>query len=171
MRKNIEIKARYEDLLKARRLARELGARKRQTLVQVDTYLRVAHGRLKLREITGDQHRAELIWYQRSDQRQARQSSYTIFRVDRPRKLKATLDKAIGIWKIVRKRRELWMHRNIRIHLDRVEGLGNFVELEAVVGGRYGIHVSQANLAIVQRALELTADMLVPGSYSDLIET
>ena len=169
MASNIEIKARFEDLLKARRLAAAIGSRKRAILLQTDTYFDVKQGRLKTREIRGDERRAELIWYERANRATARTSEYQVVPIDHPNELKLALGGALGIVQVVRKRRELWMYKNVRIHLDRVEKLGNFVELEAVVGGRYTSRLSRRNLQVVKAALGISDAMLVPVSYSDLL--
>ncbi|MBC8105939.1 MAG: class IV adenylate cyclase [Anaerolineae bacterium] len=170
MAKNIEIKARFGDLSIARRLAKALGARKRAMLVQVDTYFAVPDGRLKLREISGDARRAELIWYDRPDRKTARASRYYVVPVADPKGLKVALTAALGVTTVVRKRRELWMFKNVRIHLDCVDGLGSFIELEAVVGNRHSSATSRANLLKVQRALRIELGVLVSQSYSDLVQ-
>jgi adenylate cyclase, class 2 len=171
MAKNIEIKARSGDLSRARQLAKALGARKRAMLRQVDTYFNAPSGRLKLREITGSERRAELIWYDRPDRASARASRYFVVPVGDPKVLKIALSAALGVSRIVRKRRELWIFKNVRIHLDRVDGLGSFIELEAVVDPRHRPAASRQNLLKVQRALRIEASMLVSQSYSDLIKT
>lgn len=171
MAKNIEIKARFDDLSRARILAQAMGARKRAMLTQVDTYFPVPNGRLKLREIRGDERRAELIWYARPDRPTARASTYALVPVPDPQALKIALTAALGVARIVCKRRELWMFKNVRIHLDRVEGLGSFVELEAVVGPRHSSTASRQNLLQVQAALGIEPGMLLSQSYSDLVQT
>jgi adenylate cyclase class IV len=169
MRKNIEIKARCENLSSVRRLAGNLGAQKRAILRQVDTYFLVNAGRLKLREIRGGEHRAELIWYQRPDRHSARASRYCLVPVSEPISLKIALTSGLGVAKIVRKRRELWMFRNVRIHLDHVEKLGNFIELGAVIDRRHDIRISRKNLQVVRNALRIKAASLLAESYSDLM--
>ena len=170
MATNIEIKARFGNLSHGKRLAAGIGARHRASLVQTDTYFRVKVGRLKLREIGGDESRAELICYRRADRKTARASEYHVVPIEEPTELKLALSVALGVMQVVRKRRELWIYRNVRIHFDRVEKLGNFVELEAVVGGRFRRAQSRRYLQVVQRALGIDDSMLVPVSYSDLLQ-
>jgi predicted adenylyl cyclase CyaB len=62
-----------------------------------------------------------------------RASDYTLVPVADPEELRAVLDRAIGREGQVRKERHLYRIDNVRIHLDRVEGLGDFLELEAIV--------------------------------------
>ena len=131
-RRNVELKARCADLAAARGVVQQLGARAAGVEVQADTYFRVGHGRLKLREIEGQS--AVLIWYARPDADQARISSYYLVPVPEPEALKAALAAALGVRGEVRKRRTIYLWHNVRIHLDKVAGLGNFVEFEAVLG-------------------------------------
>src|SRR4051794_40389645 len=118
MKKNIEIKAKCNNLAAARRAAKRVGARRVGGLHQGDTYFHVARGRLKLREIRGAG--AEMIWYVRPNRAAARESNYTLVPVEEPGPLKRALAAALGVRSIVRKRRELWIYENVRIHLDEV---------------------------------------------------
>src|SRR4051794_8194198 len=151
MAKNIEIKAKCNDLAAARRGAKRVGARRVGVLHQVDTYFHVARGRLKLREIRGGG--AELIWYVRQNRAAARESNYALVAVEEPGPLKRALAAALGVRSVVRKRRELWMYENVRIHLDEVEGLGRFIEFEAVMSKRKSPVVSRRRLNVLCVAL------------------
>lgn len=162
--KNIEVKARCGDLDRARIVAREIGAVPHGILHQVDTYFRVPAGRLKLRESA----EAELVFYKRSNDPVARESDYELVPVEAPAELKRTLDRALGTWRIVTKRRELWKLDNIRIHLDRVEGLGSFIEFEAVVDERHPDDDCRAALARLTAAFGIGDGDRIGGSYSDL---
>ena len=88
-------------------------------LQQVDTYFLTLHGRFKLRETEGRE--AELIWYDRPDLAEARDSVYHVLRVPQAAEMKDALARALGVRRVVRKRRRLWMWENVRIHLDAVE--------------------------------------------------
>jgi adenylate cyclase, class 2 len=175
--KNIEMKARCADLGRIREVSRSLGAMHRGSMHQVDTYFGVPVGRLKLREIEssggeahgGDSVRAELIFYQRANEEGPRSSDYEVAPVGEPARMHAALASALGIWVRVEKKRELWLLDNVRIHLDEVNGLGTFVELEAVVDEA---HPEESCHTAVRRMLEafgvVDAD-LVRHSYSDLL--
>src|SRR5262245_49125252 len=119
--RNIELKARCNDLQKAHERCRSIGAQDAGLLVQLDTYFHVPHGRLKLRQIEGAH--SELISYNRSDHPQARPSDYRIVPISDPVGLKEALRAALGILIQVKKRRQLLLWENVRIHLDQVEGL------------------------------------------------
>ncbi len=133
-RKNIELKARCADLRAAREAALVAGARVIGVLNQIDTYFVVPHGRLKLREINGE--RAELI--QRPSATTTRTSARVritwSFRDGCGWAGRNPLCRGAGAsWGSGGSRRELLMYHNVRIHLDDVQGLGAFLEFEAVV--------------------------------------
>jgi predicted adenylyl cyclase CyaB len=167
LRRNIELKARCRDLAAARAAAERFGARFEATLHQIDTYFRVPHGRLKLREI--DNQRAELIGYERSNDTADRASHYRIVLVSDPAALRTTLAAALGVRGDVRKRRDLLRWHNVRIHLDQVDGLGNFLEFEAVVSETDGETISRERLKQLAAALNVSESDRIAVSYSDLL--
>jgi homotetrameric cytidine deaminase len=161
-RRNIEIKARDADPERTLELALALGAEDRGELAQRDTYFARASGRLKLREQSpGD---AELIEYRREDAVAARASDYRVVAVPDPDALREALAAALGTLVVVEKRRRLFVKDGVRIHLDHVEGLGAFVELEAVAP-----EAGRDELERVRVALEIEDGALVAESYSDLL--
>ena len=166
LRRNIELKARCRDLANAAEEARQLGAIDHGELRQLDTYFIIPNGRLKLRETVGKP--AELIWYARPDSPDVRASDYHVLPIPKPAETRDALSRALGIRGEVRKRRRLWLWHNIRIHLDEVEGLGCFVEFEAVMEGQGSEPASLKRLATLRDALRITDDDLVAVSYSDL---
>lgn len=111
--------------------ARRLGARDAGILRQVDTYYCVPSGRMKLRQINGK--RSELILYDRPSSRGSRYSRYSVLPVSDPRAMDSLLAHMFGREVVVRKTRRLYLFRNARIHIDRVSGLGDFLEFEVVV--------------------------------------
>src|SRR6266436_3870540 len=125
--RNLEAKFRLRDLALARRRAEAIGFELRVLLIQRDTFFRVEHGKLKLREEPGG---AALIHYRRDRLAGLDLSDYQIVQVAHPEAMRAD---ALGVLAEVRKERTLMMRGNIRLHLDRVEGLGEFGEIEAVL--------------------------------------
>ncbi|HEY8375889.1 MAG TPA: class IV adenylate cyclase [Nannocystis sp.] len=175
-RRNIELKARCADLAAARAAAAAYGARFVRVERQRDTFFPAAQGRLKLRERTWreaqdaeDRQAAELIAYARADARGARESRYRVVPVIAAEGLVAALSAACGCRGAVVKRRELWMWHNVRIHLDEVEGLGSFVEFEAVLGPGDDEAEAHARVAALQAALGLSEASVVPVAYADLL--
>jgi len=167
LQRNIELKAQCTDLERARSAIVQLGARDAGVQHQIDTYFNVLQGRLKLREINGE--RAELIWYERSDQAAARDSRYRIVQVSNPQELAAVLTDACGVRGRVIKRRHVYLYHNVRIHLDVVEKLGTFVELEAVMTPGEEDGAARRRLEQLTRAIGIRDGDLCSGSYSDLL--
>ena len=131
MPRNIEIKARARDFIGQSELAAQLSEGPAQHLVQVDTFFNVTSGRLKLREF-GD-GTGELIQYHRADQIEPTESTYIRNTTADPSTLKDALANSLGVRAVVKKKRTVYMAGQTRIHLDEVEGLGMFLELEVVL--------------------------------------
>jgi homotetrameric cytidine deaminase len=162
-RRNVELKALDPDPERSLAVCRELGAEDHGVLRQRDTYFRTREGRLKLRvEQPGA---ATLIQYDRPDGAAARESRYRLVPVSDPDALRAALDAALGTLVVVDKERRVLLWEGVRIHLDRVEGLGSFVELEGVAPPESDLSAEHAKVARLRAALNL-GDVL-PESYSD----
>lgn len=168
-RRNLEIKALCPDPAAFRAAAVALAGPAATVLNQIDTYFQVSAGRLKLREINDTS--GELIYYHRPDDPAARLSHYQIVPVPDRAALKALLAAALGVRAVVRKRRELWLHENVRIHLDAVDGLGNFVELEAVLSADHGQAESRERLERMTSALGIRPEHRLAGSYGELVRS
>ena len=166
LRRNIEIKCRCADLALVRRRAEALGARDAGVLRQTDTFFEAAHARLKLRDF-GD-GTAELISYRRPDTPTARGSDFIVCPVSAPAALAEALAYALGVTGVVKKTRHLFLHRSTRIHLDEVDGLGTFVELETVMSGQSD-QEGHAELDEIATALGLRAADRVPVPYVELL--
>ncbi len=175
--RNIEIKARVGDIEKAEAVAREVAQGDCVRLVQRDTYFRAPEGRLKLREVTGDRSFAELIFYRRPDESGPKRCEYEIAPVDDAAELKRTLAAALEVAHVVEKERTVYMHRpptspgveHVRIHLDRVKGLGEFIEFEAVMREGAQDAEGKALLRDLMARFGVSEADLVEGSYCDLI--
>jgi adenylate cyclase, class 2 len=168
---NIEIKARCADPTRLEKHLHALGAGQAGTFHQKDSYFKVDEGRLKLREMNGDE--AHLIYYRRDDQPGPRRSDYEIASTSDPAALNKILERLMGTWVEVEKTRHVWIWENVRIHLDEVKSLGSFVELEAVIdpdsADQFNLAESQERVETLMRALEIGSDQLVSQSYGDLI--
>lgn len=164
MARNIELKAHDPDPVRSLQLSLALGAKDEGWLQQLDTYFRVDHGRLKLREQDGT---AELIQYERTDEAIERASNYRIIPIPDPDVLKDALAAALGVLVAVEKSRRLLLWRNVRIHLDEVPGLGNFIELEAVAQPDSNLTREYENIGELRRALAITDERILAVGYSD----
>jgi len=164
---NVEIKARCPDLGAMAQAAAAAGAVLEYTAGQVDTYFNVPSGRLKLRQIDGDGQ--ELIYYRRPDDSAPKLSRYDRIPVAPGQSLDFILEQALGIKTMVRKRRQLWRLDNVRIHLDEVEGLGAFVELEVQVTSGRDVAGCRAQADALLETLGIRPADLLAGSYADLM--
>ncbi|MBN1477404.1 class IV adenylate cyclase [Candidatus Sumerlaeota bacterium] len=162
---NVELKARVDSLDRIAEACLALGAEPRGTLHQADTYFRVSDGRLKLRDF-GD-GRAELILYHRPDVMGPKRSDYEVVPADPA--LGALLGQALGVAAVVEKRRGLWMWRNVRIHLDDVKGLGQFIEFEAVVSEAFPEAICHSHVAHLREALSVGVQDLLATSYLEMV--
>ncbi len=139
---------------------------KSEALVQTDTYFHVKRGRLKLREFEKD--KAELIFYTRKEKVGPRLSAYTILSISDAKKTKEFLKKAFGVSVIVRKTRHVYYYKEeARIHIDKVKGLGMFIEFEVFCeGGKKNAAVLYNNLV---KIFEIKKKDIIRYSYADLI--
>lgn len=168
MPRNIEIKARIHNPAEQRSRVALLSDGPPRVLVQEDTFFQVPQGRLKLRLLSPTN--GELIFYQRADQAGPKTSTYTLVETDRPHQLKAVLEAAYGIRNTVRKTRQLYMVGRTRIHLDHVESLGHFLELEVVLADSEDPSVGECEAHELMKKLDISASQLVEGAYIDLLE-
>ncbi len=167
MDRNVELKARCPDLAAARRKAEAAGAEPHGVLHQTDTYFRCTAGRLKLREI--ERQGAELIGYHRPDEARGRLCRYARTPIPDPEALKELLTNSLGLRGVVTKSRELWLWRNVRIHLDQLIGLGSFLEMEAVLAAEETSEDGERVLAEIMAKFGLSEADIVPVSNIDLL--
>jgi adenylate cyclase, class 2 len=164
---NVEIKARCADPEAVRAALRGREADLRGLDRQSDTYFRCATGRLKLREGNIE---SSLIHYARADQAGPKESHVTMCAVPPGGALRPVLEQALGVLVTVRKRREIWFVGNVKLHVDDVDGLGSFVEIEAIdADGTIGRERLQAQCAEFMALLRVHPEDLLAQSYSDML--
>ena len=168
MARNIEIKARVPDPADLRRRAAALSDTPGELIPQEDTFFHVPQGRLKLRVITPDH--GQLIYYQRPDATGPKQSDYHITVTAEPQTLKNVLTHSLGVRGVVFKQRWLYLVGPTRIHLDQVEGLGSFMELEVLLQADQSPAEGQAIAADLMTQLGIQEQHLIEGAYIDLLE-
>jgi predicted adenylyl cyclase CyaB len=164
---NIEIKARARDFEEIKSCAEKLSDTPVQILRQHDIFFNTSQGRLKLRMLSDH---AELIYYTRPDQEGPKRSDYYITRSTEPENLKLVLELAYGIRGEVKKTRYLYLIGQTRVHLDDVEGLGQFMELEVVLREEQTDAEGQKIAEDLMSALGVERTDLIDGAYMDLIE-
>jgi len=168
MPSNIEIKARVRNFDEIRRRAEGLSDTPLTVIRQEDTFFNTPRGRLKLRVLAQDN--GQLIYYTRPDQDGPKRSDYHISVTSDPENLKQVLEMAYGIRGVVKKTRSLYLVGQTRVHLDDVEGLGQFMELEVVM--REGQSDAEGQLIAegLMAALGVEKSDLLEGAYMDLLE-
>ena len=139
-----------------------------EVIPQDDTFFVIPKGRLKLRVLAPD--RAQLVYYERPNQDGPKRSDYFIFNTNDPENLKTALSLALGIRGVVRKTRYLYMVGQTRVHLDDVEGLGQFMELEVVLRDDQSDAEGQAIANDLMKKLGIEPTDLIEGAYMDLLE-
>ncbi|KAM6287633.1 uncharacterized protein M6G45_000120 [Spheniscus humboldti] len=178
MRRNVEVKARLRAAAAARGAAERLGGPARgqvqgqargraQVLAQADTFFRVPRGRLKLRRTPDG--RGELIFYERPDAAGPKLSCFSVTPTDDPDGLEAVLAQALGVLGVVRKERLLYLVGQTRVHLDSVEGLGDFLELEVVLTEEQTVEDGERVACQLMKELGIEEEDLISGAYLDLL--
>jgi predicted adenylyl cyclase CyaB len=165
---NIEIKAKSRDNNSLHKQLLQLNARFIGEDHQIDTYYQVNEGRLKLREGNIEN---SLIRYFREDKKGLKKSSVILHRTRNAYALKEILNSLFEISNIVNKRRKIYFIDNVKFHLDEVEGLGEFVEIEAIgEGGKYSQKELELQCKSFMDLLGISNDDLVADSYCDLVK-
>lgn len=167
MARNIEIKAQIESVEALAPRAAAIASAGPSEIEQDDTFFRCASGRLKLR--TFPEGNGELIFYRRADQRGPKESFYLRSLTSTPEVLREALALAYGQVGRVRKRRMLYLAGRTRIHLDRVEGLGDFLELEVALAEGESPEGGLAEAQALMEALAIKPSQLVEAAYVDLL--
>jgi predicted adenylyl cyclase CyaB len=166
--RNIEIKARVDDLDAVRTSAAAIASGPPQRIDQHDTFFVVDHGRLKVRAFADGS--GELIAYERSNEPGPKQSSYTRAECRDAAALCEALARVLSVRGVVTKHREVFMAGRTRIHLDRVEQLGSFVELEVVLADGESPEDGEREAHSLLKSLAIAESDLVPEAYIDLLE-
>jgi predicted adenylyl cyclase CyaB len=167
MARNVEIKAQVADIDAMLAKAAGLADQGPIEISQDDTFFRCPSGRLKLRAFS--KHEGELIFYRRADQQGPRESFYLRSPTSAPDALRQSLSLAYGEAGRIRKQRTLFLAGRTRIHLDRVEGLGSFLELEVVLADDEPPAKGIAEAHRLMERLGVASTQLVEGAYVDLL--
>jgi predicted adenylyl cyclase CyaB len=168
MARNVEVKARIDDIEKLKVKVAGIADKCPIEIFQDDTFFACPNGRIKLR--TFSVNKAELIFYQRPNHSGPKESVYSIAPITSPDKTREVLSQGYGQTGRVRKHRTLFLIGRTRVHLDRVEGLGDFIELEVVLAEKEptenGVLVANELLS----KLGILSDHLIEGAYVDLLK-
>ena len=163
---NIEIKARSRTPDFIRQYLKQY-ADFRGTDLQTDTYFNTPTGRLKLREGNIEKN---LIYYERGDEPGQKESNFQLMPLIDALKLKDILSAALGVKIVVEKRREIYFIRNVKFHLDHIDSLGDFVEIEASnLYADASKEELQSQCSFFISAFGIAEQDFVAGSYSDML--
>jgi len=166
--KNIELKILVNNFKKIKFLLKRIEAENIGKIYQKDIYYYCKNRRLKIRNI--DNKKYELISYIRPNKTNSKISTYEIFNINskKIKLIKSLMEKKFTQRNIVEKKRDLWIWRNTRVHLDRVKELGYFMELETIVGNRH-LEEAKAEFDNIFKLLDLKKYKKIANSYSDLL--
>lgn len=168
MSRNVEIKARVTDLAALTGRVQTIANDGPMVIDQEDTFFLSATGRLKLRKFSDS--KGELIYYERPDHHEPAECRYLRVETSTPEAVHDILSRALGVRGVVRKRRTLYLSGQTRIHLDDVEQLGHYVELEVVLSGGQEAEYGAAVARDLMRKLRIAGADLVEEAYIDLLE-
>ena len=161
------MKAKTSSLDHERFLAKQLPCHHTEILQQTDIYYHTENGRLKLRIINKSE--AQLIHYFRPNQTDNKISSYQILKLPSATDSILFFDKLFKRWKTVEKTREVFLYKNARIHLDKVEGLGSFIEFEVVIETPFPTSDDLKLFDYLKSHFKIHPSQEIAYSYSDMI--
>ena len=168
MMKNLEVKVELRDLNEISHNIKLMGLKKVANLYQTDTYYLVGKKRLKLRNVNDE---LQLIYYSRPNVGGSKMSHYYIFRFRA--NSKEIIEKILGLFfsikTVVIKKRMLYVYKHTRIHLDEVENLGKFLELETVFDRESPQNNFYKEHDFIVNTLGLSKYKKIGLSYSDLV--
>jgi predicted adenylyl cyclase CyaB len=167
MARNVEIKARIRSVEALALRVASIATEGPVEIRQDDTFFRCDAGRLKLRVFADGN--GELIFYRRADKQDPKESFYLLAPTSSPDTLRELLTAAYGQVGRVRKHRTLFLVGRTRIHLDRVEGLGDFLELEVVLADGESADVGVDEAHDLMARLDVLPSQLAEGAYVDLL--
>jgi len=165
--KNVEIKARCEDPVKVEKILLENGADYKGMDHQTDTYFNVKNGRLKMR--IGNIEKS-LIYYNRPNIKGPKQSTFNLYKSENIEDLKPLLTSSLDIMVEVKKHRKIFFIDHVKFHIDEVDGLGNFVEIE--VGDLDDTRTVEELQSLCDYYIDLLGvkeENLINISYSDML--
>ena len=165
--RNVEVKVRLTDIAIQSDIACKLANSAPTIEKQTDFFFHVPKGRLKLRQLSDNS--GQLIFYVRPDQLGPKMSEYMIYDTNDPNSLRTVLDNAFGVRGVVRKTREIFMVGRTRIHLDQVEDLGEFLELEVVLEKDEAPEMGRPEAQHLMAVLKISPEDLVNLAYIDLL--
>jgi predicted adenylyl cyclase CyaB len=162
---NVEFKAELRDPQLARIICKHVGAQHLMKFAQKDTYYKVPSGRLKKRE--QDNEPIEYILYHRHDRVRPKLSHFTIYSEEQA--LERFGEREMPVLVVVEKIRDLWMYKNVRVHLDEVQDLGLFIECEALVSPKQHLGRCHRRIAKLRKKFGPAMGEMIACGYAELL--
>jgi predicted adenylyl cyclase CyaB len=163
----VELKVRVGDPTGLAVRLREEGAQFRTTLHQRDVYFPARFGRLKLRSQSPGED--QLVQYRRANLASTKDSRIELAALPRGHGIERVLRTALGVDVVVSKTRRVYEWQGTRVHLDRVDELGNFLEFEQPVRSAAEASRAHRDLKVKLARLGISPGALERVSYSDLL--
>lgn len=168
MARNIEIKARIDSVAALAAKVSAIATEVPEVILQDDTFFKCDDGRFKLREFADGT--GQLIFYRRANEQGPKESFYVLSETDSPASLREVMSLACGQLGRVKKRRLLYMVGRTRVHLDTVDCLGEFMELEVVLEEGESTAAGMQEAASLMQRLGIADSQLIEGAYFDLLD-
>ena len=164
MPRNLELKIKCDFFDEVKNCLEEINADYTGELNQKDIYFRVENRLLKLRIENGEQ---SLIKYTRDETGKDRWSDFQVIKLP-DQNAEDFFEDLFDIETVVEKKRLVYIYDNTRIHLDKVKGLGEFLELETLVLN--GLKDAKSRFNYMVKKLKLDLSSQIKNSYKILIE-
>ncbi|HMU45973.1 MAG TPA: class IV adenylate cyclase [Chitinophagaceae bacterium] len=164
---NVEIKAKCNDPAFVRNYLLSAGAEFKGIDTQTDTYFNVSAGRLKLRQGNIENH---LIYYERPDKAGPKNSHFELLKIPDAEKFRQVMSKSCGVKVVIKKRREIYYIKNVKFHIDEVNQLGTFIEIEAGnLLADLSVEELTAQCKFYLKEFGIQENDLLKESYSDML--
>ncbi|XP_011862877.1 PREDICTED: uncharacterized protein LOC105559300 [Vollenhovia emeryi] len=171
MHNNVEIKAVIRDVERTVARAKELSDAPQTIIEQHDIFFKTDEGRLKLRKFKDGT--GQLISYKRPDVTGPKLSTYELVEInpDMVKLVTENLSRSNGVLGVVKKTRLLFKVGQTRIHIDQVDGLGSYLELEVVMQQGQDVEAAQKIANDLMQALFVKGEDLIAQAYIDLLNS
>ncbi|KAI8124500.1 hypothetical protein FF38_12398 [Lucilia cuprina] len=170
--RNIEIKARIgsdEEFEKRMAIAKKLTNSDGELIVESDVFISSQSGRFKLRYIQPP-IRSQLVYYDHPDVAGPKLLKFNKNELDEPQVMKTILTQSNGVRGVLSKKRYLFIYERTRIHLDKLEDLGNFMEFEVCLLPEQTIEEDQAVADRLIKEFGIKTEDLLTGAYIDELQ-
>jgi predicted adenylyl cyclase CyaB len=163
---NVEVKARATDVSALRARLEAAAVEPPSISEQEDTFFNVWRGRLKM--CCDAAGKCELIYYRRDSRHDSVVSAYFRQPLADPKAKHEELRSLFGVKSFVKKTRAVYKVQGARIHLDHVDTLGDFIEIEVPIGGRLNAHRASHLLHRLLENLKIPEYDVVKGAYDEM---